>query len=241
MYVEVEICWIWWRLWRSGFEFTMEVKEPREPRLSIFQQASYVDESSLDTSFHERILRKIDEDRSKIGTKFTSTASCQKHLGSCRGYKSRVRWLQTTQFIEPWPSNKRTISAFQQFETMSLRFATLLLVAALAVTTNAAPFSTRALLQDACTRACAAARSTDPNTIQAIIDEGNNICNCRCNAEGWTPMHVSVESRCHVCIQVRLQIQSYNTQSCFVCRIWFLLHQAALEVLLTMLVILLCT
>eukprot|EP00210_Caulerpa_lentillifera_P003948 g3768.t1 len=76
--------------------------------------------------------------------------------------------------------------------------ATLLLVAVLVISTEAA-FPERTLLQSGCGRACSAVRRTDSNTIQEVIREGNNICDCICNRVGSRILHMAVFSRCHEC------------------------------------------
>jgi len=96
---------------------------------------------------------------------------------------------------------------------MSFRLATVLFVAMLAICTEA-ELPARTLLQGSgCGRACSAARRTDPNTIQAVINEGNNICNCICTRAAWSPMHLSVLSRCSECIRVCTTFNPLNASS----------------------------
>eukprot|EP00210_Caulerpa_lentillifera_P003946 g3766.t1 len=92
----------------------------------------------------------------------------------------------------------------------SFCFATLLLLAVLAISTAAA-FPERTLLQrDLCTRACTAVRTIDPNRLQSIIREDSNVCNCICNSNnGERLLHIAVRNRCIECIRILLSSPSF--------------------------------
>jgi len=84
---------------------------------------------------------------------------------------------------------------------MSFRRAILFLVVVLAISTEAA-FPARSLLQSICGQACNAAFFPNSTAIQALINSGHDLCDCRCTDDGQTPMHVAVRFRCHKCIEV---------------------------------------
>jgi len=86
---------------------------------------------------------------------------------------------------------------------MSFRVITLLLVAMLAFTIAEA-FPARTLLHEQhCEDACDAAQENDPDEVREIIDQPHDICDCQCNYEGWTPMHVAARYNCIGCFEVR--------------------------------------
>lgn len=86
---------------------------------------------------------------------------------------------------------------------MSLRLPTLLFVVVLGFTlTEAGPAKTL-LHEEYCDEACHAAEDDHPEDIREIIDEPHEICDCQCNEDGWTPLHLAASTGCIACLEVR--------------------------------------